>query len=93
MAENNISLLWSGHLTPDVGKEVISFTETKLSEDDIESSQKRRVFSILVEIIENVAKYSPGSEHEEKFGMPVAMIRYENRNYTITTGNCKKRKG
>ena len=90
MAENNISLLWSGHLTPDVGKEVISFTETKLSEDDIESSQKRRVFSILVEIIENVAKYSPGSEHEEKFGMPVAMIRYENRNYTITTGNLVK---
>src|SRR5437763_1577548 len=30
MAENNIYLLWSGHITPDVGKEVLSFTETKL---------------------------------------------------------------
>jgi len=87
MAENNIYLLWSGHITPDVGKEVISFTETKLTEDDIESTQRRRVFSILVEIIENVAKYSPGKEHEEKFGMPVAMIRFENKTYSLTTGN------
>jgi hypothetical protein len=87
MAENNIYFLWSGHISQDVGKEVISFTETKLSEDDIESNQKRRVFSILVEIIENVAKYSPGAENEEKFGMPIAMIRVENKTYTITTGN------
>jgi hypothetical protein len=87
MAENNVYLIWSGHITPDVGKEVLSFTETKLAEDYIESNQRRRVFSILVEIIENVAKYSPGREPEEKFGMPVAMIRYKNRTYTLTTGN------
>jgi hypothetical protein len=40
-----------------------------------------------VEIIENVAKYSPGIEPEEKFGMPVAMIRLEDRTYSLTTGN------
>ena len=90
MAENNIYLLWSGHITPDVGKEVLSFTETKLIEDDVESNQKRRVFSILVEIIENVAKYSPGRDPEEKFGMPIAMIRFGDRAYTITTGNLVK---
>ncbi len=87
LAENNTYFLWSGHITPDVGKEVISFTETKLSEDDVEANQRRRVFSILVEIIENVAKYSPGIEPEEKFGMPVAMIRLEDRTYSLTTGN------
>jgi hypothetical protein len=87
MAENNIYLIWSGHITQEVGKEVISFTETKLSEDDIESNQKRRVFSILVEILENVAKYTPGREAEEKFGMPITMIRFEKKIYTLTTGN------
>ncbi len=87
LAENNTYFLWSGHITPDVGKEVISFTETKLSEDDVEANQRRRVFSILVEIIENVAKYSPGTEAEKKFGMPVAMIRLEDRTYSLTTGN------
>jgi hypothetical protein len=87
MAENNVYLIWSGHITPDVGKEVLSFTETKLSEEDIESNLRRRVFSILVEILENVAKYSPGREQEEQFGMPVAMIRMIEKEYSLTTGN------
>lgn len=87
MAENNIYLIWSGHITPDVGKEVLSFTETKLSEEDIESNIRKRVFSILVEILENVAKYSPGREPEKQFGMPVAMIRMDEKVYSLTTGN------
>ncbi len=87
MADNKVYLIWSGHITTDVGKEVLSFTETKLTEEEIESNLRKRVFSILVEILENVAKYSPGREAEEKYGMPVAMIRLEDKVYSLTTGN------
>jgi hypothetical protein len=87
MAENNIYLMWSGHISADVGKEVLSFTETKLAEEDIESNLRKRVFSILVEILENVAKYSPGLEPEEQFGMPVALIKLVGKEYTLTSGN------
>ena len=55
MTENNINMIWCGHISPDIGKEVLSFTETKLSEDDIELNLRRRVFSILVELLDNVA--------------------------------------
>ncbi|MBN1108157.1 MAG: SiaB family protein kinase, partial [Bacteroidales bacterium] len=47
----------------------------------------KRVFSILIEIIENVAKYSPGNEAEKKYGMPVAIIRYSAGTYYLTTFN------
>ncbi len=87
MADNNVYLIWSGHFSSDVGKEVLSFTETKLSEEDVDSMLRRRVFSILVEALENVAKYSPGKEEEEKFGMPVAVIRLDAGVYLLTTGN------
>ncbi len=87
MADNSVYLIWSGHISPDIGKEVLSFTETRLSEDDIEWKQRKRVFSILVEMLENVAKYSPGIEQEEKLGMPVAMIRLKGKVYSLTTGN------
>jgi hypothetical protein len=87
MAENNVYLIWSGHFSSDVGKEVLSFTETKLSEEDVDSGLRRKVFSIMVETLENVAKYSPGLEQEEKFGMPVAMIRLDAGIYSLTTGN------
>jgi hypothetical protein len=87
MAKNNVYLIWSGHFSADVGKEVLSFTETKLSEEDVDSVLRRKVFSILVETLENVAKNSPGLETEEKYGMPVAMIRLDGHIYLLTTGN------
>jgi hypothetical protein len=82
-----VYLIWSGHFSSDVGKEVLSFTETKLSEEDVDSVLRRKVFSILVETLENVAKYSPGSEVEEELGMPIAMIRLTGGIYSLTTGN------
>ena len=65
MADNNVYLIWSGHISPDVGKEVLSFTETKLTEEDVDLNLRRRVFSILVEILENVAKYSPAGNQRK----------------------------
>jgi hypothetical protein len=40
-----------------------------------------------VEILENVSKYSPGKEAEEKFGMPLAMLSLEGKVYSLYTGN------
>lgn len=90
MSDNNIYLIWSGHVTADVEREVLSFAETKLVEEDVELKLRRRVFSVLVEILENVAKYSPGKKPELEFGMPVAMIRLEEEVYSLTTGNLVK---
>jgi len=87
MADNNIYLIWSGHISPDVGKEVLFFTETKLMEDEIETGLRKRVFGILVEILENVSRYSAERAYEKEYGMPVAIIRYEERVYSLTTGN------
>lgn len=87
MAENNLYLIWSGHISPDIGKEVIFFTEKRLSEDEVASNLRKRVFSILVEILENVSKYSPGKEPEEKYGLPLAMLRLDGKVYSLTTGN------
>ena len=87
MAENNVYLVWSGHLSDEVEKEVLSFTETRLTEEDTDSRLKRKVFSILIESLENVAKYSPGKKLEEELGMPVAVIRLSGQTYLVTTGN------
>ncbi len=87
MARNNIYMAWSNHITPDVGKEMLSFTETKLREEEVNAGTQRRVFSILVEVLENIAKYSAGKSAEQKYGMPVAIIKMEKGQFVITTGN------
>jgi hypothetical protein len=92
MSENNIYLIWSGHVSADVEREVLSFAETRLVEEDVELNLRRRVFSVLVEILENLSKYSPGKEPEKEFGMPIAMIRYDDSVYSLTTGNLIENK-
>lgn len=90
MAQNNIHLIWSGHFSFDVSKEVLSFTETRLAEDKGRSPAKRRVFGILIEALDNVAKHNPGQAAEEKYGMPLVIIKIEDESYFITTGNLIK---
>lgn len=87
MAEHKIYLIWSGHVSPDIGEEVLSITESKLVEEDVEARLRRRIFSIMVEILENVSKYNPGRESEELFGMPVVIVRIEDGKFVLTTGN------
>jgi hypothetical protein len=66
---------------------VVSFAETRLSEEEVGSGVRKKVFSILVEILENVARYSPGKEAEKTFGMPLAMLKWAGKIYSLTTGN------
>ena len=90
MTDNSIYMIWSGHITSDIGEEVISFNETKLMEEFIDTAVRRKVFSVLVETIENVAKYGVDKRSEELFGMPVVILKLEGQDYQLTTGNLIK---
>lgn len=87
MTANNIYMIWSGRITSDIGEEVISFNETKLLEDMIDSTVRRRVFSVLVETMENMSKYGVEKQAEELYGMPVVILKLEGQDYRLTTGN------
>jgi len=90
MAENNIASVWSGHLTTDIEKQVLSFAETKMHEEDIERRAQRKIFNIMVECLQNISKYNPGIEIEKKLGRPVAMVIMKEKEVRITTGNIIK---
>lgn len=87
MVEQKVNMIWSGHITSGIGEEVLSITEKDLTDDDVKADMKRRTFSVMVEILENVTKYSPGRDAGENFGMPVAMIRRDENDFVLTTGN------
>jgi len=87
MTVNDIHLIWSGHISSGIEDDVLTITETRLTEEDIEKNLRKRVFGIMVELLENVYKYNPGKETGDKFGIPVAMIRLEDRKFVLSTGN------
>jgi len=90
MAENRIYMIWSGHVTPGIGEEVLSITESRLTEEDIGSRFRRRVFNIMVETLENMSKYNPGREAEKEHGMPAAIVCIDEGTVILTTGNLMK---
>ncbi|NMC38726.1 MAG: hypothetical protein GYA41_10425 [Bacteroidales bacterium] len=87
MARNNIYMIWSGHFSPEVGDEVLSLTETKISGNDLDLRIRKRIFYIQVEILENLSKYNPGRDSEEKHGLPIVMIRFDGQRFILSTGN------
>ncbi|HNX67438.1 MAG TPA: SiaB family protein kinase [Bacteroidales bacterium] len=87
MNDNGVYFIWTGHLSHDLGKEVLSFNETRLHEAEIENNLQKRVFTVLIELLQNMAEYSTGIKAEEKFGMPVAMIKNDGDFFIITSGN------
>jgi len=93
MVENGIHLIWSGHVSPDVDDDVLSITETTLTEEDVSSKLRRRIFVIMVELLENIFKYNAGKEAGEKFGMPIAVLRIENGKFVVSTGNLIENMG
>jgi len=87
MAENDILSVWSGHLTSDIEKQVLSFTETRMNEEDLALASQRKIFNVMVECLQNISKYNPGPEIERELGLPVAMMVMEGNGVKITTGN------
>ncbi len=87
MSSNGIYFVWAGHITHDINKEVLNFNEIRMLESDLEQNLHKRVFTILIELLQNVAQYSPGLDAEKKYGMPVAMIRNTPGSYIISSGN------
>ena len=87
MRDGNIYFVWSGHLSHNIGKEVISFAETKLSEEgNIESSQRKKIFRALVELLESAERKSLERDVETQYGVPMVMIRFVGKTYYLTAG-------
>jgi len=87
MAENSIGMVWSGHFSDDIERQVLSLTETRIYEEEIEPKMQRKIFSIMVECLQNISKYKSGSDIEKDLGIPVAMIVTEDKGIRIITGN------
>ncbi len=87
MKAHDIYFIWAGPLTHDISKEVLNLNEARLNEAELGHNLQKRVFTTLIELLQNVAQHSPGIEAEQEFGMPVAMIRNTKSSYIITSGN------
>jgi len=87
MEENQLMLCYEGEMTQDIVIALLNLTESKLSQTNSDLTIKTRVFSVMVECLQNITQHSEKCEYIKS---NIFMIGYADKGYTIYNGNVVK---
>lgn len=87
MQRDNLGYIYRGYFTQNITDNILSLTETNLDRAEPSPKIKKRVYSILVECLQNITRHQDDTDGnlEENFG--IFVIQKKNERYFITTGN------
>lgn len=87
MDENNIMLVYCGEFTQELNKTLLSFTERRFKADNIEDNTRRKLFNIMVEVLQNISK----NKIEKSENIPeveaVFLLGSDQYNYILISSN------
>jgi hypothetical protein len=86
MDEKDIMLVYCGEFSQELNKTLLSFTERKFKADNVEDNTRRKIFNIMVELLQNISKNKV--EHtDEPSESSVFMIGNRNNDFILITSN------
>jgi hypothetical protein len=56
MNEKDIMLVYCGEFSQELNKTLLSFAERKFKSEDVEDNIRRKIFNIMVELLQNISK-------------------------------------
>ena len=91
ISDQHVILSYKGALNIDLLTILLDMTEKRLAKNEAKLSVKKKVFNVLVEVLQNMYHYSDNSEHpsDEYFSI-VFLIRKIDDEYVIYAGNYLK---
>ncbi len=87
MKENEIILIYSGDFSQDLTKTLLAFTERKLSSDIIGDQARKKIFNIMVEMLQNISKNNIREDSAISMHSPVFMIGETDSAYSLISSN------
>ena len=87
MDEKDIMLVYCGEFSQELNKTLLSFTERKFKADNVEDNTRRKVFNIMVEILQNISKNKIESTENISEVDAVFMIGNNNDDYILISSN------
>ncbi|SDJ96583.1 hypothetical protein SAMN05421823_101540 [Catalinimonas alkaloidigena] len=87
MVAKSLILAYEGEFTQEITKSVLSMAERNLDSLGEESNIKRKVFNVMVECLQNIAKHSDEFPETTLRNSAIFMIGKEEGDYIISTGN------
>ncbi len=85
MLKNNLNYIYKGFFTSAITDNIILFTETNLNKSGENSKVKKRIFTILVEGLQNITRHQDLNADIENEGL--FLMQNVKGKYYITTGN------
>lgn len=87
MSESKIQIIYHGLFDQEMIKSVMSMTEKKLIQENIEENMKKKLFNVMIESLQNISKHQlvPNSTSN-----PFLMISSNVTSYDVVTGNYIK---
>jgi len=87
MDEKDIMLVYCGEFSQELNKTLLSFTERKFKAENVEDNTRRKVFNIMVEILQNISKNKIESAEKITEVDAVFMIGNNNDDYILISSN------
>ncbi|MGB3618613.1 MAG: SiaB family protein kinase [Catalinimonas sp.] len=87
MVSKSLILAYEGEFTQEITKSVLSMAERNMDSLGEESSIKRKVFNVMVECLQNIAKHGDEFEEATLRNSAIFMIGKDGEGYIISSGN------
>jgi hypothetical protein len=87
MNERDIMLAYCGEFSQELNKTLLSFTERKFKSENIEDTTRRKIFNIMVEMLQNISKNKIDREESTEWVDPVFIMGTSGNEYILISSN------
>ena len=87
MQKDNLGYVYRGRFTQDITDSILALTENKLEKEEQSAKIKKRVYSILVECLQNITRHQDDTKVDSPDSNGLFVIQKHDEKYFITTGN------
>jgi hypothetical protein len=87
MDEKDIMLVYCGEFSQELNKTLLSFMERKFKADNVEDNTRRKIFNIMVEVLQNISKNKIDNLEDTPEVTALFMLGINNDDYILISSN------
>ncbi|HBX51838.1 MAG: hypothetical protein A2275_00510 [Bacteroidetes bacterium RIFOXYA12_FULL_35_11] len=87
MQKDNLGYIYRGHFDQNITDNILLLTESNLEKEEQSSKVRKRIYSIMVEGLQNITRHQEDSEEASHEYFGIFVIQKKEDKYYITTGN------
>lgn len=87
MEKDNLGYIYRGRFTQEITDNILLLSENKLEKEEQSAKTKKRVYSILVECLQNITRHQDDTGDESPDSLGYFVLQKKMDKYYITTGN------